>query len=62
MTGKRENKKKIEELKRILAAAHGNSRKEEIEDHGGKPFTPRNLPTPKTKYNRRKEKNVRDDY
>lgn len=62
MTSKRENKKKIEELKEILAATHRKSRDEEIEDHGGKPFTHRNLPTPKTKYNRRKEKNVRDDY
>lgn len=62
MASKRENKKKIEELKKILAAAHKKDREEEIEDHGGKPFTHKNLPTPKTKYNRQREKRIRDDY
>ena len=62
MTNKRENKKKIEELKEILAVAHQKDREGEIEDHAGKPFTHKNLPTPKTKYNRQKAKRIRDDY
>ena len=62
MANKHENKKKIQELKEILAATHKKAREEEMEDHNGKPFTHKNLPQPKTKYNRQKEKRIREDY
>lgn len=62
-TNKQRIKKMKEENKAIFSAIHGANRKEEIEQHNGKPFTSHNTPTPKTKYNRQKSKKIeRGDY
>ena len=59
---KKEIKKRIAEMKEQFRAVHKKSRDEEIEDHNGKPFTSKNLPELKNKYNRKRDKNWRDEY
>ena len=57
---KKETKERIEAIKEQLRAVHRGRREDEIEEHNGKPFTSKNLPVPKNKYNRKRRDNSRD--
>jgi len=59
---KKDKRQRIEEIRKQFRAVRAARRRDEIEDHNGKPFTSRNLPPVKTKYNRNRLKNRRDDY
>ena len=59
---KKEAKERIAEMKERFRAVRRGMREDEMEEHNGKPFTSKNLPEVKTKYNRKRMKNSRDDY
>ena len=59
---KKEAKERIAEMKERFRAVRRGMREDEMEEHNGKPFTSKNLPEVKTKYNRKWMKNSRDDY
>ena len=59
---KKETKERIAEMKERFRAVRKGMREEEMEEHNGKPFTHKNLPEVKTKYNRKRMKDSRDEY
>lgn len=59
---KKQVKERLEMIKERFRAVRRGRRNDEIADHNGKPFTSPNLPAVKTKYNRKRLKNRRDDY
>lgn len=59
---KKAKKERINNIKEQFRAVRAARRKDELEDHNGKPFTSKNLPELKTKYNRKRIKNQRDEY
>ncbi|MBR1756150.1 MAG: hypothetical protein IJ738_05830 [Alphaproteobacteria bacterium] len=59
---KKEKKEHIAEMKERFRAMRKGMRKDEIEEHNGKPFTSKNLPELKNKYNRKRSKKWRDEY
>lgn len=59
---KEEAKKRIAEMKERFRAVRKGMREDELEEHNGKPFTSKNLPELKNKYNRKRMKNPRDEY
>ncbi len=59
---KKDKKERLQQIKEQFRAVRAGRRKDEIEDHNGKPFTSKNLPELKNKYNRKKQKDFRDEY
>ena len=59
---KKDKKERIKNIKEQFRAVRAARRKVELEDHNGKPFTSKNLPALKNKYNRKRLKNQRDEY
>lgn len=59
---KKAKKQRLQEIKDQFRAVRAGRRKDEIEDHNGKPFTSKNLPELKNKYNRKRLGKVREDY
>ena len=59
---KKEKKQRIAEIKEQFRAVHRGMREDELKEHNGKPFTSKNLPELKNKYNRKRMKNARDEY
>ncbi len=58
---KKAKKERIKQIKEQFRAVRGARRKDEIEDHNGKPFTSKNLPVPKI-YKRSRHKENYDEY
>ena len=59
---KQEKKERLAAIKERFRAVRKGMREDEIEEHNGKPFTHKNLPEVKTKYNRKRMKDPRDEY
>lgn len=59
---KKEKVERIRQVKEQFRAVRGARRKDELEDHRGKPFTSKNLPELKNKYKRCRDKKLRDEY
>ena len=59
---KKQKKERLQQIKEQFRAVRAGLRKDEMEDHNGKPFTSKNLPRVKTKYYRKADKNKRDEY
>ena len=61
-TDKKSKKARLEAIKERFRAVRKGIRDDEMAAHNGKPFTSSNLPAIKTKYNRKRDKNWRDEY
>ena len=59
---KKAKKEHLEAIKERFRAVRKGMRDDEIKAHNGRPFTSKNLPELKNKYNRKRDKNSRDDY
>ncbi len=59
---KQAQKERLQQIKEQFRAVRAGRRKDEIKDHNGKPFTSKNLPQLKNKYNRKRFKNQHDEY
>lgn len=59
---KQETKQRIAEIKERFRAVRKGMREDDLEEHNGKPFTSKNLPELKNKYNRKRMKNSYDEY
>ncbi len=59
---KKAKKEHLQKIKEQFRAVRAGRRQDEIEDHNGKPFTSKNLPKLKNKYDRKRLKNLRDEY
>ena len=59
---KQEKKERLAAIKERFRAVRKGMREDEIEEHNGKPFTSKNLPELKNKYNRKRMKDPRDEY
>ena len=61
-TPKKDKKQRILEIKERFRAVRRGMREDELSEHNGKPFTSKNLPRLKNKYDRKRMKNSRDEY
>ncbi len=59
---KKAKKEHLQHIKEQFRAVRAGRRKDEMEDHNGKPFTSGKLPRVKTKYYRPDQKNKYDEY
>ena len=59
---KKAKKKRLQQIEEQFRAVRAGRRKDEIEDHNGKPFTSKNLPSLKNKYNRKRFPKILEEY
>lgn len=59
---KKEKKAQLEAIKERFRAVRKGMRDDALKAHNGKPFTSKNLPKLKNKYERNRDKYIRDDY
>lgn len=59
---KKEKKERLQQIREQFKAVRAGRRKDYLDDHRGIPFTSANLPKLKNKYDRKRFKNLRDEY